>query len=153
MSKSREKPRTCTLCGCEYRITCGHQKYCSPKCRKNSYKQLVMQQPGWSPACTGVKGAIAELVVAADLMILGCDVFRAVSPACCFDLAAMAGSRLVGVEVRTARTYDDWGVSFSTKSKGADLFAAYLPRDRSCRYRAITETGSKFIEACGLPTC
>lgn len=47
-------------------------------------------------------GAASELLVAADLLLRGWDVFRAVSGACPCDLIIMRGSVLRRVEVKTA---------------------------------------------------
>lgn len=56
----------------------------------------------------GVKGAIAELAVAADLLKRGYEVFRAQSSTCSCDLIAMIDSEdgtefeMLRIEVRTA---------------------------------------------------
>ena len=44
---------------------------------------------------------MAELVIAADLMQKGYDVFRALSPHCFCDLLAVKAGRTIRVEVRT----------------------------------------------------
>jgi hypothetical protein len=53
---------------------------------------------GLSPA---KKGALTELIVCADLISKGYDVFRAVSPACPCDLVAAKKNVLIRVEVRS----------------------------------------------------
>lgn len=62
---------------------------------------------------TGVVGAISELIVTIDLMQRGFEVFRAVSPACSCDLAALRGGILTRVEVRTGTRYMTGSVSYS----------------------------------------
>lgn len=48
-------------------------------------------------------GAIGELLVAADLLRKGLDVFRAVSPSCPCDFVAHHEGQLYAIEVRTLR--------------------------------------------------
>ena len=50
---------------------------------------------------TGTVGAMAELIVSIDLMKKGFSVFRAMSPACNFDLVALKDEILYSFEVRT----------------------------------------------------
>ena len=50
---------------------------------------------------TGTAGALGELIVSAELFKLGYNVFRALSPACPYDLIAEFGRVLYRVEVRT----------------------------------------------------
>lgn len=50
---------------------------------------------------SGTTGAIAELIVCADLLKRGFEVFRSVSPSCSCDLAIMKDKKLVRVEVTT----------------------------------------------------
>lgn len=49
-------------------------------------------------------GTLSELVISADLLARGYHVFRAVSPACPFDLVIYKNGRLQRVEVKTRNT-------------------------------------------------
>lgn len=77
--------------------------YCSVACRrawaKQKYETLNGQATGRATATTG---AIAELLVSADLLAHGYEVFRALSPACSCDLAILQDGKLLRVEVRSA---------------------------------------------------
>lgn len=52
---------------------------------------------------TGVRGAISELLVAADLLERGYEVFRAVSQSCSCDLVATKPNVFLSIEVRTGK--------------------------------------------------
>src|SRR5229473_1308913 len=61
--------------------------YCSPKCAAEAARRrngVIRQFPDLSASKVG---AISELVVTADLLAKGFDVFRALSPAASCDLA------------------------------------------------------------------
>ena len=82
-----------------------HAIYCSPTCesatrRALRSKALEANDPGYAVPSSTV-GAAFELVVAADLMMRGFAVFRAMSPACSCDLAVMLGDTMRRVEVKT----------------------------------------------------
>lgn len=54
-----------------------------------------------SGVTTPTVGAMNELLVACRLMLLGYNVFRALSPSCPCDLAILKGEKLIRVEVTT----------------------------------------------------
>ena len=56
----------------------------------------------------GTEGTLGELIVAADLMRRGYQVFRAISPSCDYDLIILKGTHLLKVEV--TKGYRDKGV-------------------------------------------
>jgi hypothetical protein len=76
--------------------------YCSRACR-NAQQVVEWNElnPGRKNIPTASVGAISELLVAADLLGRGYEVFRAVSPACSCDLAILSSGVLTRVEVRT----------------------------------------------------
>lgn len=111
--------RTCA--GCDTKIDRHERKskkYCSTVCRKrfekNGYKPVVRVGPTVS---TGVRGAINELIVCADLMNRGYSVFRSVSQSCFCDVIAVKDSKYTRVEVTTA----------TVTKKGAAVFAPHDP--------------------------
>ena len=59
---------------------------------------------------TGTKGALSELLVAADLMAKGYEVFRALSPSCSCDLIANNGKGLLRIECRTGSKNPNTGI-------------------------------------------
>ncbi len=95
-----------------------HTKYCSDTCRHVSNNGPSL------PISSGTMGAISELIAAADLMVRGYEVFRAVSQACSADLAILKDGRLVLIEVRTAK----WNkartqLNYSKVKMRADVYA------------------------------
>ena len=67
---------------------------------------------------------MGELLVSADLLKKGYEVFRALSPGCSCDLVAMKNEKLIRVEVKT-RQKSQGSFSFKTKKK-ADLLALVM---------------------------
>lgn len=76
--------------------------YCSIECRQAWRNQPLVshyRELGISP---GTVGAIAELIVAVDLMKRGYHVFRSMSPSCPYDLITFRGDEVRRFEVKTA---------------------------------------------------
>lgn len=103
---------TCLICSSEiagrWRTSVRNSKYCSKKCRRESERrrfryQAAVHAPGVSRTTIG---AVGEMLVAADLLIRGYEVFRALSPGCSCDLAILKDGRLLRVEVRTGYRYN-----------------------------------------------
>lgn len=77
--------------------------YCSNECSRKSEHQKYTARNGDRPRLpSGTTGAISELIVAADLLRRGYEVFRALSPSCSCDLAVLRNGQLLRVEVRSA---------------------------------------------------
>jgi PD-(D/E)XK endonuclease len=106
------------------------RKYCSQPCRKQKGAEIARgPRRKWNRS-TGTVGAISELVVSADLLKLGYDVFRAVSQSCPCDLIAMAHGRAIRVEVRTGsyRTNGElWWSSTAGERHRYDVMAVAAP--------------------------
>jgi hypothetical protein len=83
-------------------------------------------------------GALGELLVAADLLIRGYEVFRAISPSCSCDLAILKDGKLLRVEVRTGyRTTVDPDAIAIGKKQGthrADILAVVVHSPTRIRY-------------------
>jgi len=86
-------PKTCSTCN-EPFLGTFNQIYCSKNC--STYRQTY---PGLS---RGTAGAISELIVCADLLKKGYEVFRAVSQSCSCDLLISKNGVIKRLEVRTA---------------------------------------------------
>jgi hypothetical protein len=97
------------------RDTCGTHKCCRAH-RTNRWRDNNIQLP----VPTGTVGAVAELLVAADLLKRGYEVFRAVSQACSCDLAVLKNGALLRVEVRTGY-FDANGAPFRNKLTAKDV--------------------------------
>ncbi len=90
---------TCIVCGKSFKADRRHYKYCSKQCCKYAHCPPDSER-GISK---GTIGAIHELQVSVDLLRLGWEVFRAVSPNASCDLIACKGDRAVKVQVTKAR--------------------------------------------------
>lgn len=118
--------RCCEGCGIEMdRFERKNKKYCTTECRKrfekNGYQPVVRVGPQVS---TGVRGAINELIVCADLMNRGYSVFRSVSQSCSCDLIAMKPNVNLPVQ---QQNYLRVEVTTATRTKKGD--AVFAPHD------------------------
>ena len=97
-------PAACIACGkpLNRRPHAGpHTKCCSRRCRNNLGRAAYATANRSLGLPSATVGALGELIVAADLMKQGYEVFRALSPSCSCDLAILRNGRLLRVEVRT----------------------------------------------------
>lgn len=95
--------RTCVSCGAEMLISTSNRsheakKYCSKACH-STYLRGGEKILGNLSA--GTVGALGELVVSADLMRRGYEVYRALSPASSCDVLALKDGQMFSIEVRT----------------------------------------------------
>lgn len=100
--RPRQK-RDCCYCKLPFQPRRDDQKYCGKGCREAAYNESLqvrsqLRERGISP---GTVGAIAEMLVCADLLRRGYDVFRAVSPNSPADLVVLYEHKLYSIEVRT----------------------------------------------------
>ena len=110
-------------------------KFCSRSCRDDEYfkaRRFVSAYSG-SGLSTGTVGAISELVVAADLLTMGYEVFRSLSPACSWDLAVLKDGKLLRIEVRTGYKLDNGKIAWSRNKGRADHWAVVYDK-REIRY-------------------
>lgn len=108
----------CTICGTVFESSDGRpRKYCE-NCKEDAHR-IKIKHPEMS---TGTKGALTELMVCADLLIKGYEVFRSVSPTCSCDLIACKPGDLIRIEVRTANRSKAGELLFSKKIR-AEVFA------------------------------
>jgi len=108
------------------------RKYCSLACTRASELQK-RYGPDYKFLTRTVRGAVSELIVCADLLARGYEVFRAQSPTCSCDLVVQANGRLFRIEVRSAtRNLNGtlaytWSVHDQSRS---DILAAVEPDGR-----------------------
>lgn len=110
------------------------QVLCSDECRTKRYGRYS-SGTNISP---GTVGAVSELMVAADLMIKGYSVFRALSPSCFCDLIAIKDSEYRKVEVRTGYLSGTGKVTFIRKVNEINglpnEFAVYVNSEKKVYY-------------------
>lgn len=78
-------------------------KFCSNPCRRRAYHERTYIPSPHSHLDRAAVGAAGEMRVAADLVLKGFSVYRAVSPHSSCDLLALRGDRSWRIEVRTGR--------------------------------------------------
>jgi Holliday junction resolvase len=84
---------------------------------------------------SGTTGAMSELMISADLMKHGYDVFRALSPSCYCDIIATRSDGSLRIEVRTGYRNQSGKVGFPKNTNGdIDAFAVYIREDNSIHY-------------------
>lgn len=98
MPESRTGQGGCLTCG----ILVGkRRKFCCGGHGAQYKRQRHLKANPLLSADTSTTGAIGELQVAVDLLRLGYQVFRAMSPSCPCDLVVMKNGKAVRVEVKT----------------------------------------------------
>ncbi len=93
----------CLQCSTKF-TTSQNKKFCSFDCRNKNEKNKRIKTNadfGYAKMATGTIGAISELLVCADLLKKGFEVFRSVSSHCSCDLAIVLDKQLYRVEVTT----------------------------------------------------
>lgn len=118
-----------------------HAKFCTSECSRVYNRKRYAEHSTTLDLPTGTVGALAELVVAVDLMERGYDVFRALSQACGADLAVIAHGRLYRVEVRSGRRTlaGDGSVTYARPPRDdgrLDVYGVVLPKPREILYFA-----------------
>lgn len=107
MKKHKKKVGKCKFCKKKYKKKKSIQKFCSTKCRNDSYIKRNRKHRNIKIKERGKIGALSELLVCADLLNEGFEVFRSVSQSCSCDLICMKDDKIYRVEVKTARIYGD----------------------------------------------
>ena len=132
----------CERCGKSYILRSGNQRFCSPKCTTADTKAkqaMANERVAISP---GSVGAVSELLVCADLLRKGYEVFRSVSPHCSCDMVILKAGRFVRVEVRTG-TIRENGLGYCPTRKcdeGRYDVLAIVFRGREIEYRPSPDT-------------
>lgn len=106
MSARQVIERACVGCGNTIRgARLAHRKFCGDRCRIEHWRLRHNRRhpvfPTAARLSTGVVGAVSELIVSADLLGRGYEVFRSVSQSCSCDLAALKNGTFLRIEVRT----------------------------------------------------
>jgi len=119
-----------------------HSKYCANACRRTVALQQQRSTRLYPCSNNGTTGAIAELIISADLLGRGYEVFRAVSPSASCDLIIMREGQMQRVEVRMGRTHPTTGrLSYAGDKIRADIVAVlsktgitYMPSLEELKY-------------------
>ena len=142
---SYNQPVLCQVCGKAVVVRRRGQvkKYCNKVCASRKYTNKYRTLNPRLGLAAGTVGALGELLVAADLLKRGYEVFRAMSPSCSCDLAVLKNGKLMRVEVRTGyrsgqRSVDDPDNVFIGNASGihrADLLAIVVHSPTMIQYR------------------
>lgn len=98
----------CDYCHTEYTKSRRDQRYCSTSCYSLAYSDANYSfNVNLGPSGRSVTGAAVELIVAADLLFQGFEVFRAVAPHCSCDLVAHKDGILLRIEVKRSTQRKD----------------------------------------------
>lgn len=109
-------------------------KYCSKECSHRANYNIKTYTYTKNDLSTGDKGAISELLVSADLMRRGLEVYRAVSPASSCDLAVKIKHQIYFVEVRTGMVHVSGKLHYRTDRIKAPIVAVVYDIDAKIKY-------------------
>ena len=144
--------RVCPECSLNFLAKSTTHKFCSQKCFL-AHSRIFRYEGVKLPAPT--MGALSELVVSADLLSKGFEVFRALTSSCSCDLAILKNGKLSRIEVKTAYKNnsgkyvfangrldaDNLRVYANTKIK-ADILALYIRSENKIIYQPKLELPS-----------
>ncbi len=131
--------RACKACGTGFESGRKGQRFCSADCRARSYHQSDTRVN----LAAGTAGALAELTACADLLSLGWEVYRNVSPHGKRDLVIAKGHLVRSVEVRTAHRNPSGTVYYNRKASDCcDHYALFFRDTRSVVYEPPLPQGS-----------
>lgn len=125
--------RVCLECGKPIQGP-AFKRYCSASCRGKANKRNAagVHRPLALPA--GSTGAVGELLVAADLLQHGFQVFRACSPSALWDLTAWRDGRFYRVECRTGTVHGDRVYYAKKPTDAGDVYAVVVPTRLGVEY-------------------
>lgn len=112
-------------------------KACASKQKAADYRRENGDRGSLS---TGTTGALAELVVGADLLRRGYAVYRALSPSAPCDLIILQNGKMWRVEVRSAKRGLGERIFFGFKAADLgrhDILALYFRGENSVEYRGL----------------
>jgi len=121
---------SCEQCSVEFSSKYKTKKTCSSVCKSSREKirtgrHSINRERGISNSTVG---AVTEMKVAAEMLLLGYSVFRAASPACFADMILHKNNRIIVLEIRTGYKSTTTGnILFPTKLRGTgiDYYAVY----------------------------
>lgn len=116
-------------CGKQFFTRQGRARFCSNTCRKEVAAKRFRDRNPAPTVSSGTRGAIGELIVCADLLNKGYEVFRSVSPSCSCDLAVLKDGKLLRIEVRTGHWTLGGKLTYSKSPKDlerSDVFAVIV---------------------------
>jgi hypothetical protein len=94
----------------------------------------------------GTKGSIAELRIAANLMALGWQVFRNLSPNGSTDMVGVKGRVILKIQVKSSLN----GQYQNLRAGNNQLLAIIGSDDGEIRYRAASRAIARMFPSCGL---
>lgn len=107
MLEAMQTRKECKRCQKRFVPRASNALYCSMNCRKGT-----QEKPFSYGLATSTVGTIGELMVSVELLRLGFEVFRALSPACSSDLLLHKGGMAYRVEVKTTHYRADGRVNY-----------------------------------------
>ncbi|SRR6266481_7253395 len=133
----------CLVCDKQFESKWQRTKTCSLECHRTRIRKIEGRfADEYIP--NGSVGALAELVVSADLLSKGFSVFRALSPSCFCDLIAVKGNKSLKIEVRTGYLHSiTKRLNFPTKTnEQTDCFAVFERNSKEIFY--LTKDKNEF---------
>lgn len=100
---SGKRKGKCRFCKKKYKKRNANQQFCNTDCYQKFLSKKNKMRAGIKIDERGKIGAMSELLVCADLLNSGFEVFRSVSQSCSCDLICMNDDEIYRVEVKTSR--------------------------------------------------
>lgn len=138
--------RTCERCGEPFTTRVTKRRFCSRTCKSMAYQANHQRPSGKLGLSVGTVGTVSELLVAADLLLKGHAVFRALSPSCVCDLAVLIEDRLYRIEVTTGHVYPTGRITHPKKFDESrhDIIACVVHSTGEIIYTPSLPAGSAY---------
>ena len=123
--------RKCRFCQKEI-IESRRWRFCSRRCQRAFVKKQYRDMNPLRSVllASNVKGAISELKVCANLLEMGCEVFRSVAMTCSCDLVVLSNMKLYRIEVTTGGSTMDGSVTRVAKDSDKYDILAIVHRNK-----------------------
>ncbi len=122
----KKKPlvkKICPMCKKEFLSSFKLQIYCNKKCASQSYLISSGRISLFKHLPTASVGAISELIIGADLLKKGYEVYRPLSASCSADLMIEKNNKIMKIEVRTVYESKDNRISYPKQNIRAPILA------------------------------
>lgn len=128
--------KKCINCGNDYTTKIINKKYCSRKC---IHGFIYGNGSPFKHISTGTVGALGELLVSADLMKKGYEVYRALSPSSSCDVLILKNNKMNTVEIRTGyRSTDGKKITTNRVNIKANILATIIHSTNEIIYEPKT---------------
>lgn len=129
----------CSYCKKEFESKIGNNKFCSRSCRNNGATLNTVKYHRSDKLDNSSIGAASEMIVCANLLFKGFEVFKAISPSATWDLIAIKPEQPIAIklQIKTVNRYvsNDKVSTPGTNALNYDCLVVVIPEENYIEYR------------------